>query len=854
MRRLARFAALIGCLFLMIVPAAAAEEAQVTSGSCGENLSWSFDETTDVLTISGTGAMYDYSDFSPENRAPWFACLRGEDGVSVVIGEGVTSVGKAAFFGLDLTDPRTQSSVVSVRIADTVVDIGANAFYACGRLTEVELPNNLISLGTGAFQSCTALMDITIPSGVTSLGGHTFDSCFALSKVELPAGLKTLGEGAFLNCKALTAVDLPDGLTEIGAYAFAGAGLIEVEIPAQVEQIGVGAFGMYVMPSLPGSGYTTIACENLTAITVAPGNTAYTAQDGVLFNQSMTRLLQYPAGKAGTEYTTPGSVTQVDQGAFAYGKNLNEVTLFGGLTALEPYTFLHCTGLRSVAIPASAGRIGEAAFYGCGSLWELRYEGGVDDWSNVEVDTGNDVLNGVEILYDQELEGPTGPVQPHGIAISSVTHGRAELNVNQAYKDEEIILTVIPDAGYERITLSILDEAGNQIIPVDHRDGTYSFFMPDAPVNITVVCAKPEEPQAKGLFTVGITGTFDYATAHQELELINEVRQSRGLAAITLNARLTEAAMLRAAELAVYYSHTRPDNTDCFTVSGGIRGENIAINYRDAEEVVDGWMNSDGHRDNILSVNNRSVGIGCFIDGDGVTYWVQLFSPYEADGGQIPTDARTGTQDITAAAEHLRLPDPDSTSLVLEAGESSRQALTFHHINPEKSYSHPDLLLTYAVSSDEAVADVTRDADGAFVIRAKAPGQASISLGLASAQGEEPCLLWTVTITVRGVRTIPLLDAQTGDKRVGSLQVDDRDPRAVRLAVQWAGVPAEGSTVYLVCYDGQTMTAIYPATFQDGRAVLPQLPAQTLQGSVRLMVLDGELRPLILSLTEKDIY
>lgn len=120
---------------------------------------------------------------------------------------------------------------------------------------------------------------------------------------------------------------------------------------------------------------------------------------------------------------------------------------------------------------------------------------------------------------------------------------------------------------------------------------------------------------------------YDYA--YQVLDLVNQQRAANGLGALTMDAELLEAAMARAAECSVYFSHTRPDGSQCFSISNRMYGENIAAGQWDPAMVMDSWMNSPGHRSNILNSRWNSIGIGCFVGADGVLYWTQAF-------GEVP--------------------------------------------------------------------------------------------------------------------------------------------------------------------------------------------------------------------------
>lgn len=113
--------------------------------------------------------------------------------------------------------------------------------------------------------------------------------------------------------------------------------------------------------------------------------------------------------------------------------------------------------------------------------------------------------------------------------------------------------------------------------------------------------------------------------------LVNAARRDAGLSELELDADLCAAAQARAQEIAQSFSHTRPDGSSCFTIleefgiSYRAAGESIAMGQRTPEEVMDGWMNSSGHRANILNGTFTSIGVGYYVDGAGAAHWVQIF-------------------------------------------------------------------------------------------------------------------------------------------------------------------------------------------------------------------------------------
>jgi len=112
----------------------------------------------------------------------------------------------------------------------------------------------------------------------------------------------------------------------------------------------------------------------------------------------------------------------------------------------------------------------------------------------------------------------------------------------------------------------------------------------------------------------------------QVMELVNEQRAANGVAKLAWDDSLANAAGQRAKELTQLFSHTRPDGSRALDmISFSYRGENIAAGYPNPESVMNGWMNSPGHRSNILYTHFSKIGVGYYVDESGYPYWVQLF-------------------------------------------------------------------------------------------------------------------------------------------------------------------------------------------------------------------------------------
>lgn len=127
-------------------------------------------------------------------------------------------------------------------------------------------------------------------------------------------------------------------------------------------------------------------------------------------------------------------------------------------------------------------------------------------------------------------------------------------------------------------------------------------------------------------------GTEERSFAEKVADLVNAERAKAGLDALIIDKGIESAALVRAKEIETSFSHTRPNGSSFSTVltENGITfrgsGENIAWGQRTPEEVMNGWMNSEGHRANILNPKFKKIGVGFYQNAEGRNYWTQLFT------------------------------------------------------------------------------------------------------------------------------------------------------------------------------------------------------------------------------------
>ena len=293
-----------------------------------DNLTWTLD-ADGKLTISGTGAMKDYSS-SEGNRSP---AHNNSNVKKVVIEDGVTSIGNQAF-------PFCQK-LASVTIPDSVTSIGYGAFYNCSSLTNIVIPNSVTSIGNSVFERCSNLSNITLSNNITSIGSGAFTDCSSLTSITIPDSVTSIGGNAFSDCRSLTSITIPDKVTSIEYAAFDGCSrLTSITIPDSITSIGDFAFryckslpSITIPDSVPSIGnYAFFDCSSLTSITI------------------------------------PDSVTSIGNSAFRYCKNLPSITIPDSVTSIGNYAFAYCKNLPSITIPDSVTSIGELAFSDCTSL------------------------------------------------------------------------------------------------------------------------------------------------------------------------------------------------------------------------------------------------------------------------------------------------------------------------------------------------------------------------------------------------------------------------------------------------------------------------------------------------------
>ena len=611
-------------------------------GSCGENLTWKIEGNT--LTISGTGDMGEFDIY------PWYDY--NENIETVVIESGVESISELAFMHCKMS---------SISIAEGLKSIGEGAFYLCSRLDNVTLPNSLTTIDVAAFYQCRGLKNIVFGSGLEKIGDFAFEEC-PIKTVTLPASVNEVGSKSLMRMSSLERIDvasenqtyasldgvlynkaftelltcpaahsapeIPNTVTKIADYAFIQCyNITEIVIPNSVTELGEGAFTESSIKTLniPDSvisigDFLADDCFSLTSVSFGSGLTelAYRVFSGCVSLNNVTfsensNLKAFSirtfVNAAFTSFDVPEGVEDLGN-PFISCEKLVSVTLPSTLKTMGQ-AFYNCSSLKNVTIPEAIEYIYDAAFYSCESLETL------------------------VIPENVTYIGPWAFGECESLETLVIPENVTYIGANAFNGCKSFGALVIP----ENVTYI----------------GANAF---DNCPNLELTLLNPNlKKQPDGSYmvtdTIIIEGDFVYDMSYEVLDIVNAERAKSGLAPLTMDKELHAAAMLRAAECSLLFEHDRPNGLDCFSLSNKMNGENIAAGSSTATAVMNQWMDSPGHKGNILTSYFTTIGIGCF-KIDGMYYWVQVFGTGSAEQDTKQTNKKA-EQAIDVRKENVEI-------------------------------------------------------------------------------------------------------------------------------------------------------------------------------------------------------
>lgn len=416
------------------------------NNKCGENLTWELDEIG-ILTISGTGDMYNYS----EEPAPWSEY--SDIITSITINYGVTSIGTSAFTGC--------SNVQQINIPDSVEHIDPYAFSFCKGLHTVKLPASLTLISEDLFAECANLKNIDIPDTVTEIGANAFLRCKAFSLETLPSGIQRIGAAAFENCGRIEELVLPETLEHIGEAAFGGTIIDKASFegtPERWKAIGGVGCGIECEVTFPnhicdfgsswqydthkhwqscscgktqnegehtGDGDTCTVCDAALSAALDSGSIG----DGLSWSLSRSGALTISGSGKMPDFSSVANAAPWDK----QKDKIQSVVIESGVQSISGDAFSGCTALEKVSISDTVAQIDLNAFGGCTSL------------AAFEVAEGNKAFlsaGGVLFSADKELlRCPVGKSADYAVPSGTVAIAGG------AFKDcAKLESLVIPDS------------------------------------------------------------------------------------------------------------------------------------------------------------------------------------------------------------------------------------------------------------------------------------------------------------------------------------------------------------------------------------------------------------------------
>ncbi len=345
-------------LVLFVLPCNIVANAALSSfGKCGENVTYSL-SNDGVLTISGSGEMYDFTTDSPFYKSTEIK--------SIVVEDGVTSIGVWAFSKC--------SALESVEMADSVTKLGACAFYQCTSLTNIELSENIDGIYSHTFYGCSVLKSIDIPDSATIIEDSAFFKCVALESAIIGDGVKSIERYAFLDCHSMHTLSIGNGVEYIGFQAFVYcSGITNLTIGSGLKELGEGVF----------MGCKSIAALNLPSSLEIVGNYAFSQCSGIKNysgGENIIKMGQNALGGTGWTNTQENGPLVFGKVIIGYKgsipKNLDLSTV--NAVSIAAGAFADKTSVASVVFPDGLKYIGESAFKGCAALATVEFKDGIE--------------------------------------------------------------------------------------------------------------------------------------------------------------------------------------------------------------------------------------------------------------------------------------------------------------------------------------------------------------------------------------------------------------------------------------------------------------------------------------------
>ena len=257
-----------------------------------------------------------------------------------------------------------------VHLPEGLRSIGPFAFDRCVSLESIKIPDSVTSIDRYAFSRCSALQEIVFSSGLTSVGDSAFEECDDLKEITLPESLVNIGARAFVSCRLLKEITIPSNVASIGELAFDDCeSLYKVQnLSPNVEFEGNPFGGAMALSEFTGiyasSNHRSLVKDGKLIAVASAGLLEYDVPEDVNVIGSSAF---WCATSLGT-IRIPDNVVEIGTGAFSVCRSLTSIILPSTITSIEDNMFSGCSSLQWITIPESVTRIGDGAFGGCSSL------------------------------------------------------------------------------------------------------------------------------------------------------------------------------------------------------------------------------------------------------------------------------------------------------------------------------------------------------------------------------------------------------------------------------------------------------------------------------------------------------
>ncbi len=425
-----------------------------------------------------------------------------------------------------------------------------------------KLENGKLTIsGTGAMKDFETVEDWDTGETISSVVAPWENYSDEIIEVEVQKGVTAVGYTAFADLYYLKKATIAGSVKEIGGNAFANDHSLEQVI------LNEGTVALYG-DALYGTAVTEITLPS-TLVDLSESTFAGAEKLKSIYVSSGNKV-----------YSSIGGVLFKDKGKTLVcypGAHGATYTIPSSVTKIASSAFSG-SNITRIVIPNTVKSVGESAFDYCESLTSITFS------------KNQKVIEYGMCYYCTKLTSVTIP------------EGITSIDNSAFFCCDSLKKVTLPS------TIKSVGQAFEDYTKVDTSKTTLTSLENGILINAVKIKIKAKEC---------------YKKAFEVLNLVNKERKKKRLDALKMDQSLLESAMKRGFETVLYWEHTRPSGYDCFSANSLMYGENIARGQKSSSGVMTSWMNSSGHKANILG-DYESVGIGC-VYYKGTYYWVQCF-------------------------------------------------------------------------------------------------------------------------------------------------------------------------------------------------------------------------------------